>query len=1774
MLRLCTYLCTYPDVTSTCLELLPFSVSSSSRVISDLVLSVYEHVPSIRSVVLSLVLRGSLCSGKSRSHQGVEQGAQTIIKSKRHNSASPSETTQSMGIRACFLMQSANSLQSTSWSDIQREGKKITITQQIEYAGDVFIHILTKICTEHTSSLSASGMTCLLQAYVPIISNLPLNILSQTLLPLAQVCGRLEDVLSCVLMTFRKMLMHKEVERRCFAIRILCALLPSSSERTQLEAIHSLTHAISLSLECRRVLYAELLRLITTQVQHDHTSDISNNSNRAKDRVSDKALRAIGQWTVDRLNLVFASSDSCSEHTGKEGEVVGVFRSKSKKGSSSSDDSAVLTYSPALNIEQYTSLSGQHCALNEDTGLLLALVWMVDAALHKKRALQVAIQTATALADLLAMHPQQGSTSETSMQKGEMGMEEAGDEEEEEETPHRYHDSAHPCSPGYSSEYFSGITSFLSLGCPYNSPNTMVAFEEQTALKGAYIACVYNTLNGVMHCMYFALMYLCEDSPGGTSNVKNGADPKELLLGCLSINMVCDMLLEYRISLPAGSRTSNSGIRVDSNHTSNKQSFGNLGNDIGGVLEQENDNSNATIPTAVRMEALLPVDITTASKEGHASLKSFVSRCFNTSITTSSDNAKHTPSVLVGDCLCGGGLGAGDLRVSYIAIEASLSLFDQDNCDATDAKDENGSVLLSMRLGALGSACHEVYRACEAIISHKDRHNDSSKEHRSTLFKILRLLKQVYSTVASSSREDYYIEQGMKDWVKRLEVRTDKSLQDALSHSSIHPSYDNDSDSDEDEEDTMERLLAVVDEEEAYEHDVDRVSRLIHRLPASWQSTLDRWDVYISPYSTSIRSNAKKFLSEYKKQRHVSRDRSSAAHRNAAKETREAIRSTLFALRGEVLRATVAAVHSLTILTSEGTNTSDAINNIDDVDVSHRLHLSNYFAREFEVTSAIGLSKGVCMAYITLLQCLSSGLPAPSAEAYSTAANTMRNPRYSYVAITSLPFLSAYSLSSPSMDAYTAHDNNTNYSKEEMNEKVVSTGDKEVELATGCLFIATVLWEVLPRLSTTQTAVLAPMIRLAVRLSGPRYGLQCLFEAIQAVGQGCAGGGAQYVSGEGTNALLALHRMDNTISGTEEQSKKKRGKQRRTAGNGMSLRKKKRKSLSEFLYDNDNDNNNSEEEEEEEASDVDEYIEEGKDRDVAAARRLVIGGGNVEEVLLQGDEANLVLNLAHDDHVGTTKTTMDSHRKWIHPAAQQVLLNEAFKILQDSLKWCLSSSYRLHFPITTITSSVIQQGNTSTRLHQKEEMETEFISRISSFATLPPVHALPSLLDNEDEEGIDFLARVSLVLFSFFQPLSPSKEVDKETSLVSEATSTTTLPLELLLDSPSLSLQKKAHVLSACSKFISQCTKECNRLLKTVVRELRIQEVKLQQMEKQWQSKNLASLFDESTMDDTDEGAVQVGKGDKRRPGRNRQKRIEGADDDDEDEGNKDMASTEKAAPSMQLEMEKADSTVCTERFDFLLCLFERLTPFVIVQMCRWISVFSTHFENIHSLHSKGKSKSNTFKLSSRGLNGVAKQAQNLSYRIDQFIWQVKQILNELDKPRKVYKTTNSSGSSKSDTTNASASVGIFALHDTLKSPLLATDEFGRVLLDHLREEKMLGMADEDEPFEDEREEEEQEDNDAGDWMDETIDDYYHDFDKVDRHYTSKKDEDKDQGKRSRSSLESLTNAKGRFASQMGQGGKRINKKSRLRSRNKVVDQWLQDEGGGDAYADLEDFLV
>eukprot|EP00961_Rhodomonas_salina_P152423 2051636-Rhodomonas_salina.2 len=45
-------------------------------------------------------------------------------------------------------------------------------------------------------------------------------------------------------------------------------------------------------------------------------------------------------------------------------------------------------------------------------------------------------------------------------------------------------------------------------------------------------------------------------------------------------------------------------------------------------------------------------------------------------------------------------------------------------------------------------------------------------------------------------------------------------------------------------------------------------------------------------------------------------------------------------------------------------------------------------------------------------------------------------------------------------------------------------------------------------------------------------------------------------------------------------------------------------------------------------------------------------------------------------------------------------------------------------------------------------------------------------------------------------------------------------------------------------------------------------------------------------------------------------------------------------------------------------------------------------------------------------------------------------------------------------------------------------------------------------------------------------------------------------------------------AERAGGGGKRKRKGKRLRSRNAFVDAYLEDEDGGDSYADLEDFIV
>ena len=187
----------------------------------------------------------------------------------------------------------------------------------------------------------------------------------------------------------------------------------------------------------------------------------------------------------------------------------------------------------------------------------------------------------------------------------------------------------------------------------------------------------------------------------------------------------------------------------------------------------------------------------------------------------------------------------------------------------------------------------------------------------------------------------------------------------------------------------------------------------------------------------------------------------------------------------------------------------------------------------------------------------------------------------------------------------------------------------------------------------------------------------------------------------------------------------------------------------------------------------------------------------------------------------------------------------------------------------------------------------------------------------------------------------------------------------------------------------------------------------------------------------------------------------------------------------------------------------------------------------------KGKDKPQTALTPSdkAGVASVGRQVAVVLHRLDQLLWKLRGVVAELDRPRRSSRHTSG--------------VSDLTLPDDLREPLLKVDSAGRQLLrDLLEQEERDGRR-----FEGSDEDEEV-------YLPPEV-----------------------TGKRKRSAgasdrIAGLASHLGSLASTSGTsntsghsiGGRGQSK--RLRSRNKVVDEWLDEEGGDDAYADLEDFLV
>ena len=172
------------------------------------------------------------------------------------------------------------------------------------------------------------------------------------------------------------------------------------------------------------------------------------------------------------------------------------------------------------------------------------------------------------------------------------------------------------------------------------------------------------------------------------------------------------------------------------------------------------------------------------------------------------------------------------------------------------------------------------------------------------------------------------------------------------------------------------------------------------------------------------------------------------------------------------------------------------------------------------------------------------------------------------------------------------------------------------------------------------------------------------------------------------------------------------------------------------------------------------------------------------------------------------------------------------------------------------------------------------------------------------------------------------------------------------------------------------------------------------------------------------------------------------------------------------------------------------------------------------------------------------RQVLVLQSRTDQLLWQLRSLVNELDRPRKTHQRPSCRPASNKDK-EADGEIGAaLTLPEHLRAPLLAVDLHGRDILlrQHAQEEVTIA-------------EKVGGDGDDGDFSDQ---------DDGDDGPAPSTRRGRKRGAQGQAQLPSL----GRLAAPRSTANKR------LRSRNKVVDEWLDEEGGDDAYADLEDFLV
>ena len=226
----------------------------TSLVLSEILTAVYQIIPVCRRALLTSVLKGILCVSGVDTDNTMGTNANEWGHWSQPQSQSQSQHP-SMPLQ--YGMQPSVSMLATD--------HPLRLQRHIMHVAHVlFHHTLNLLCLRYPHTIACMQTT--LASYVPALAAMPVHALGHALIPLARLSQYTAECLEVILNMCRKTLLHRDLERKAFAIHMLVALLPvlHDQEAAQHQVVLSLVHAFSLPLPCRRVLYAQLVSFLTS----------------------------------------------------------------------------------------------------------------------------------------------------------------------------------------------------------------------------------------------------------------------------------------------------------------------------------------------------------------------------------------------------------------------------------------------------------------------------------------------------------------------------------------------------------------------------------------------------------------------------------------------------------------------------------------------------------------------------------------------------------------------------------------------------------------------------------------------------------------------------------------------------------------------------------------------------------------------------------------------------------------------------------------------------------------------------------------------------------------------------------------------------------------------------------------------------------------------------------------------------------------------------------------------------------------------------------------------------------------------------------------------------------------------------------------------------------------------------------------------------------------------------------------------------------------------